>query len=298
MNNKKKAFTLVEILLVLVLTAFIAVLANRTLNSIQDNYKPLYHSAYINLKHAVGEIIASDPDSKLDGDLCEPLAKQYTIIEGVNKCYDNYDFSPSTTFSYSTPDLEVPSFVLGNGQRYYVGSSFKSVGTFNYFDKPATLVMIDLNGKANPNVYDTRTYAGNRTPDVVAFAVLEDGTVLPMSPMADKESYITADIQLFNKATGWPVGYNGEPIPNQKGLASELENYGVIFKNIPIRQALSVSGQFPVNTGSDLTVQYNTDDTYAFNKTYVVDPRCIDTAATYCRVILRNSMAAGLGLGS
>lgn len=286
MIDKKKAFSTVEIMVVLFITGILIALGAGALRTVQSNYRHLYYAAFANLKHSAGELIAERPNQSLipiaPSTFCKDLADNYNIANDANVCTYTYDLSPSTTFAYSTPNLNSPSFTLSNGQRYYVGDSFKPVGPLNYFNTSAIMVAIDLNGTAGPNTFDTRTYSGNSTPDVVAFAVLDNGVVLPMSPMADMPDYLQANVATFAVDTGLP-----SPAASPANL---------IYKRIPIRQALSVANKFPPKgAASTLGVQYNNDTTYSFKTTYGVDAAC-SGATTYCTVNIINPLIGGVGM--
>lgn len=276
--NNKKAFSTAELMLMLVLTGILISLGMGVMRHTQSNYRHLYYAAYNNLKHSAGELMAVSTTGKLPtgAAFCTGLADLYNLTSASSACTFTYDLSPSTTFTYSTPNISSPSFSLSNGQRYYVGNAFKPVGTQNYFNVPAIMVAVDLNGTAKPNIFDTRVYVDQKTPDIVAFAILENGVVMPMSPMADMADYIHADVQQCDLATGCP--------------SSITQN--IIYKRVPIRQALSVSNSFPPYGGT-LGVQYNTDTTYSFKKSYTVDARC--TTGSFCKVIIDNPVLGGIG---
>lgn len=287
MQNRKNAMTLAEIIMVLLITGVIVVMAMKVIRYVQGNYKQLYYAAYTNLKHGVGEIISNDANATIEendpndytSDLCIRLTKVYDVIGTGTICGDDYDFSPSTTFAYNTPDLSKPSFVLTNGQRFYVGKFFKPVGAYNYFNKPATLVMIDLNGIAGPNVFDSKDYTDERTPDIVAFAVLEDGTVLPMSPMADRDDYIRASVQLCTY---------------DEGCSSDLTE-DIIADKVSLREAISISNSFPPRgVGSPLAVSYNDDTLYSFKVAHSVDSRCEANDTTFCKLYIYNPLTGAL----
>lgn len=282
MIGDKKGFSTVEIMLVLFLTGILVALGTSAMRTVQSNYRHLYYAAFANLKHSAGELIAISPTQTLPtAGFCAAIADNYNVSDSTGVCTYTYDLSPSTTFSYSAPNLNNPSFTLSNGQRYYVGNAFKPVGAQNYFNASAIMVAVDLNGTAGPNAFDSRTYSGNATPDVVAFAILDNGTVIPMSPMADRADYIQANVETFNASDGKP---------------SVAPPGNMIYKRISIRQALSVSNQFPPKgAGSTLGVQYNNDTTYSFKTSYAVDAACTSTT-TFCRVSVINPLMGGIGM--
>ncbi len=280
----KKAMSVAEILMILLLVSFIATLSIDVIAHFQSNYKELYYSAYRNLQKVVGEAIASSNDKSLASyaSPCNALLDSFNTIGGSSTCAYTYNFSIAKGLSGSvTPNLNNPSFTLTNGMRFYVGT-VRAITDENYFNSPAFLVAIDLNGTAGPNQLDTRTYTGNKTADVVAFAVLTNGTVLPMSPMADRDDYILANVQRCSKTTGCSTD-----------LTSDL-----IYKAIPIRRAMAVSNTFPPRdtTSAYSPYQYNTDNVYSFNTAYAVDTNCATANTTYfCRVLQLNPLLSGMG---
>ncbi len=292
MKSKRKAFTLVEILLSLMLLSVLAVLAIRTLRTIADNNKYLYHAAYRNIKQSVGEITSTLPNAKLSSivapaTFCSLLVDNFTTIGGSSTCTYTYLFSPSLVFNDLPTgfSLSNPSFVLTNGQKFYVGSGLVAVGSKNYFNQPATLILVDLNGDDEPNTMDTRGYAEKRLPDIAAFAIMQDGTVLPMSPISDRDDSVLASVQVCNYQKICPAELTD---------ISDTNNYSqVLLKRVPLREAIAVSNSFPPNVGSPLLYQYNTDNSLAFNKVYTVNSLCSPNSTTYCRVRVHEPRPAG-----
>lgn len=276
MRNKRKAMTLTELLIVLILTGVVAVMAQKVLVYVSGNYKPLYYSAFTNLKHAVGEVMSNDDDATLDNTICTKLATTYNIVD-KDVCYLKYNLNPSSTNSIPQGYLDHPTFVLTNGQRFYVGENFVAVGANNYFDIPAIVVMIDLNGSAGPNVFDTKSYSSDVTPDIVSFAVLTNGTVYPMSPMADRSDYITSNVQQCTYD-------NNPPCPFTMVGQSRVED-NIISSNVSIRAALCSS-----NTADS---DYCSDSTN-FEAASSIDARCTGSV-NFCRVLVRNPLLDKFG---
>lgn len=288
MLRKNDGFTLAELMLVLIMTGILASLSIGVIKYTMTNYKDVYYAAYRNLQKGTGEVISNSMTKKLPATtspattFCQQLADVYnTVASGTADCTYTYNMSPARTFSGGVlPTVTQPSFSLSNGQRYYVGSTFVPVGDENYFNQPATVVVIDLNGKGGPNVFDSRTNTKNA--EIVAFDVLQDGTVLPMSPMADKQDGLLANVVTCSRDTGCDPDLTKN----------------ILYRNIPLRQALCVTKNFPPNTGSgSLTVEYNMDNRYSFKTTYPVNSACDTSTAgtTFCKVHIINPILGGMG---
>ena len=285
----KKAFTLVEILFIMILTSVVAVMAMGVMKHLQANYKDIYYATYKNIQHAIGESIAASSTKTITDNTaaCTQLANSFNTVGSTTAdCTYRYNISVAKGLSGTIlPDLNKPSFTLTNGTRFYVGNIFDRT-VDNYFYTSAFIIAVDLNGKAGPNIFDTRTYTGSKTPDVVAFAVLTDGNVVPMSPMADRDDYLIASVQRCSKATGCPISTATDIITG--------------YDRIAIRKALSVSNNFPgrATDSAYSPYQYNTDNIYAFKTAYTVDPICDPSNANYfCKLILFNPILSGVGAG-
>lgn len=216
MNNnykKNKGFTLAELMIVFAIIAVVAVITTKISKS-RTNYETSFmtYSAFMNLKHAVGEVIA---DGYIDAGavshtglppswdsaaapfgFCQRLAD--SSVTGCTNCgvfntvgavdctktaADGTDFSLATT---------VPNFVLTNGQRFFISSTTSA---------PPYTIYVDINGKKG-------TKKDTLYKDVLKFIVNADGTVFPLHTAtvadqnaADNPNYMTASVR-YRDATG------------------------------------------------------------------------------------------------
>lgn len=288
--NKKSGFTLAELLMIMFLVGALVVLGVQVILNRQNNYKVVYYAAYKNLKMAAGELVATSPTGKVSyafdennnpTTFCQKLSNIFNVSAGASVCSNIYTFNPTAGLSSSSVTPNNSSLSLTNGQRLYISNTFVAPGANNYFNEQATLVLVDLNGKGAPNIIDTKSYTDTRTPDIVAFAITDSGVVIPMTPLADDNEHILANVQLCTFADGCSTDLT-------QNLIAE-------YKNIPIRKAISVSNTFPPSSTGTGT-QYNNDTTYAFKVAHTVDARCAaSNTTTFCRVLMQNPIMDGIG---
>lgn len=203
MNNnhkKNKGFTLAEVMIVFAIIAVVTIISIKISKS-RANYETSFmtYSAFTNLQHAVGEIVA---DGYIDAGgnrqtglstlwtstanpigFCQRLAD--STYNGVFNIAGAIDCSKTATdatdFSLATT---IPMFTLTNGQRFFHDSTNT---TYPY------TIYIDINGK-NSTKKDTLY------KDVLKFIVNSDGTIYPVhtAVVADKNA---ADNTNYLKAT-------------------------------------------------------------------------------------------------
>ena len=125
-------------------------------------------------------------------------------------------------------DSDNPNFLTTNGQRYFLTERvFDSniSDTYGY-----RLLAIDLNGKSKPNIIRKD---GPRTPDIVTFMIMDNGSVYPLGVAADNATSQGRIVQYLNpKVKGYyynPSSEN-ENIPPDCFLGTEqVCNYAVVF---------------------------------------------------------------------
>lgn len=296
MMNKKNGFTLAEILMVMILVGIILALSSSVFSHMQHNYKHIYWATYKTLKRCAGELLAESKtknidEAKTDGNgnvmtFCQKLAAQFNIANTGEICKNTYSLGLSGPLSDSSITPDKPSFTLTNGTRFYVGNAFNPVGASNYLDSDAVVIAVDLNGKSKPNIMDSRSYTGGKAPDIVAFAMTKTGNVVPITPYADDQTYITAHVQVCSYANGCPRNLD----TSGDGNSNTAYESSLIAKHVSLRKALALSDSFPHKPGAtNAELQYHNDSSRLFKVGHSTDARCLSTNTnTYCRVHIIN----------
>lgn len=216
MNNnykKNKGFTLAELMIVFAIIAVVVVISTKISKS-RSNYETSFmtYSAFMNLKHAIGEIVADgwknaggvsqtgipdiwDSTTSPRFGFCQRLADSNVTgcancgvfntvgtVDCTKTATDATDFSSAAT---------TPMFTLTNGQRFFHDSTNTT--------SPYT-IYVDINGKKG-----TKTDTLNK--DVLKFIVNSDGSVFPMHTAtvadqnaADNLNYMTASVRYIDSS--------------------------------------------------------------------------------------------------
>lgn len=201
-NLRQKGFTLAEMMIVITVIAIVTVVTVRIQKS-RTYYETrfLTYSAYTNLKHAAGELLADgyelNPSTGIIKSL--PIVANYPTADAtypVGLCQRITDIMNTTgsidcsqTNGGANFNTATPNFITTNGQRF-----------FNFGTDPVSdiyTVYVDINGK-NAKSND----ALNK--DVLKFQVYTNGIVLLDSTAATDKNYITASVKIV---TGSSVTY-------------------------------------------------------------------------------------------
>ncbi len=232
MNKKRTGFTLPEILMTLVIAGFLAVLTVQAINVNRTAYTSLTYYAFNNLKSAVGELIIPETQGEnvdeatgegIYTEMCtigsncafefeeriiKPTANLCTGMsdimntQGTVQCTDraaiqltNLDNNPLP----SAENLGDPDFRTTNGQKYYFWG--RTAGEPSNRKYGYRIVAIDVNGEGAPNSSEAQ---GSLPPDIIAFAVLDSGEILPVGVAANNftlgnktYNYLTSKINAF-----------------------------------------------------------------------------------------------------
>lgn len=254
MKAKRSAFSLSEILIILLIMSLITVLMLQNMKNSKLGYKTLYYFTLKNVQQSSGELVSESKSSSLDADdatFCSKLIRVFNTVGYDSVCGPQYSGSSLTApfAGLSESVLDTPSFVISNGQRFYISTRVPVVPGYR-------IVNVDLNGKASPNVADR---------DIVAFAIFDNGEVLPLGTAADSKDYLMVNTKVLSKASGKQT---------TPGFVSDSED----SKLLSYRQGVCVAGY---------TLPY---DMYCssgagFLNTYSVDDNCNPTnSLTFCRV--------------
>lgn len=193
MPNSKNAFTLAEIMVVMVIMAVI-IAAFAINNPLAPKYKSLYYYTYKNMMKFTGEVVGGFGTGALninssDNAFCTSLTKNLNTVGGASAC--SLFTTATIALPYQGLAVNSPTFTLSNSQRFYVSSLV--VGPPSY-----RIISVDLNGLSNPNQTDK---------DIVPFIVYNTGEVVPLSaPIIDK-TYLSTYINSYDVNTGNFKGY-------------------------------------------------------------------------------------------
>lgn len=208
--NKKSAFSLTEILIMLTIISFIIVSQLVILNAKVNQYSGPYFTAYNAVKKTAYNVLADIycpctgkdcPDEACKtGPRAYPtdsknLCKRFSefINSSENNCNnftpvgDNLDFSKAT-----------PGFIASNSFRFYFHDKFYTK-TINGKTVKYTIIYVDLNGEKRPN----RFVCDNTDilPDIVPFIITTNGDAIPVGLPIYSNTYLTASIAYPNKDT-------------------------------------------------------------------------------------------------
>ena len=214
--NFKKAFSMVELILIIVLIGFIVIAELMILNNKVNEYGQPYFTAYNALKKASYNVLAdmycpgdACPVAGLTAprrfpqnttDLCERLSE--FINTSVKHCEatEGYEDINILANNFNTQQ-DKPRMIASNSYRFYftgdgdkplriegIPDVYGNEYTVDYF-----IVWVDINGEKEPNritCNKTKLY-----PDIVPFAITTRGEVIPMGFPIYNTLYLTAKIK-------------------------------------------------------------------------------------------------------
>ena len=181
MNNKKRAFTLGEVLVTLMIVGVIAALIIPIIKNAQpDKQKLMFKKAYTNVERVVTELVNDDDlypdvgdymgldntnavtvnDISYSGNtkFCQLFAMTINVVDDENI---NCLATPGGNGTYNEP-----SFITADSVAYYLPSTS--------FDANATIT-VDTNGDKEPNCFYNATSC--KKPDMFEILVGPDGKV-------------------------------------------------------------------------------------------------------------------------
>lgn len=218
---QKKAFTLFESLLVIMIIGILVLLSLKILkNADEKAYGELYTKAYTTLNTAAynvqynverhndqahleaqreGNSVAADSELKrfpdvektvvnpTDQELCTALTSNDKGY--INVVSSNCATSTSNTNMIANTIPSTPTFVTTDGMKYYFATPADST-TFFY-------VWVDINGNRRPN--STTFVTGKKRPDIVPFIISkENGVVVPQGIPTYDITYLKARVLSSN----------------------------------------------------------------------------------------------------
>ena len=194
MKNSKNGFTLLEVLLVMVLTAVIAMLFMSIVQPFKPKYKTLYYAAIQAVSKVNRELIAGQMSQKIDASITDAKYCQYwkDTVNSINSaatadCATSYTATIASPYGNINPASSAPHIILSNSMKVFFSASQVVSASVNY-----RIVTIDINGVAKP---------GTLGEDYVSFLVPNDGSVVPLGGPADDNIHVSASISVYDQAT-------------------------------------------------------------------------------------------------
>jgi len=210
MNHNKKAFSVVEVLVVLCFVGFIIITQLVILSSKINQYSAPFYTAYNAIKKTAYNILAdiycpgdACPDPSLTAPRAYPqnstnLCRRFA--EFINTSENNCDTMSAITDTNMDFENATPGFIASNSLRFYfhqTDTPFQTIvpagaggnETINYF-----IIYIDLNGEKKPNRIGCD--GSDILPDIVPFAITSRGDAIPIGLPVYSKTYMTATVGL------------------------------------------------------------------------------------------------------
>ena len=268
----KKAFSMIEVMIVLTVIGFIIIAELCIINQKANEYGQSYYATYNALKKANYNVLADIycPDVNSTNAACrlgprsyptEPRELCSRLTEFINVSENNCSSTNFTVINDNANNINTnnPAFIASNSFRFYIGNERTYVVTdvngrrdeLRYF-----VVYVDINGEKRPN--RLRCDDSDVLPDIVPFALTRRGEVIPMGLPVYSNAYMTAKIkypgtinedsnEMENKSASsmsyyeatfgaWPNGNNSEVQENYDIPFSIMLSEDRIYQNSSIRQ--------------------------------------------------------------
>lgn len=220
MKNAKNGFTLMEILIVLVLTGIIITLFMVIVKPFAPKYKTLYYAAISAVSKINRELAAGQMSKQIDVTDATYCNFWTNTVNAINSgttvgCGTFYTATAASPYGNINPASSSPNIILSNSMKIFF-SARQMVSASVYY----RIVTVDLNGTAGP---------AELGGDYVSFLVTDDGSVLPLGVPADDGIHVSASISVYNQDTD-----------GGRTFEKYLEDGGSKF--IPYRRAFCLAG--------------------------------------------------------
>ena len=204
LSRPKKAFTLAETLLVLLIIGVVSAATVMTIKPGDKALKYSYSSAYNGLSDSFYNVILNNSQSDIFAakgpkKLCEGLTEYITTLE--TNCSDSNVVGLKAD-SFEDKNIQ---FVSVNGMRFYFSERNDITYKIDTEDKKLKyfMVYVDTNGKKKPNRLgnDPVAEASNKKSlpsDIFAFALLETGKTVPLGLPEIETKYMQARLAFYN----------------------------------------------------------------------------------------------------
>lgn len=219
----KKAFTLAEVMICLVIISIVTAATLITVKPYDKYNGLLYQKAYTALDSAVyntrlGLGVGQNFNNTV---LVTPTSFCTYLTTWINATNSYCSYAKVVPNTVADSDFVTPTdgttnqylqFISTNGMRFYFSDLITVVGNDDVGGRPYSsslrLVFIDLNGGSRPN---TGIWSQNRMADIVAFAVTDRAIVIPIGYPEIDQRYISASY----------VSYNGKVSPTTTYYAAK-----------------------------------------------------------------------------
>ena len=223
MRISKKAFTITELMFVLLVIGIIISIQIRTINTRINQYSAGYFNTYHALKKAAYNVLADmycPGPSCPDETLRDPNkgAPRPFPEDSENLCLRLAEFINTTQLNCKAPSVQVlgtgglnlnnempdgtnrstVKFVAGNSYRFHISdmkeyeiNNSSGVHKVKYF-----IVFVDINGEKKPNSFYCNEVMGDFKPDIVPFVITTKGEVIPVGWPIHEKTYMTAHVKL------------------------------------------------------------------------------------------------------
>lgn len=286
MFRKKLAFTLAETIICMLIIGVVILATLGVAKQKADDYKRHYITAYKAISNAFfnGIMIhnknpfAKDISHSATNDvgterLCQALTTFInTNNNDVTKDHD-IGCSPKKITSQKADSFEDKNiqFVSTNGMKFYL-SNLIADGTTT----PFYLIFVDLNGDKGPN----SIVKEKKHPDIVAFAALNSGKVVPIGRPEFDKTYMTARLTYTN-SIGEAV-YGDKPVAyyQAKGQAWGFysDNTVNVQTDVNKNEPFTLNDVIRSNIVSDSLIY----DEYPTSLSELEPMPVLDTEPTYC----------------
>lgn len=211
MLNKKTAFTLAEVLIVFSIIGTLTIISMTVAGQRKDVSGLSYYRAYEALKTAgynifsdvgvAGKPFPTKVDSK-SGGLCQELVRYINAAEVT--CNSKYMPLSGNDADFTE---ERRQFVATNAMSFYIAKPKENITKL--YPQPKVkpnivwfVIFVDLNGERGPNTMLQPKHKNGSPADIVAFAMTNEGEVVPLGYPTISKKYLIAQITYPNQPRG------------------------------------------------------------------------------------------------
>lgn len=247
--NKKSAFSLTEVLVVLTFIGFIIVTQLVVMTSKVNQYSGPYFTVYNAVKktayNVLADIYCPCTGNDCPNEECKKGPREYPKTS-TNLCkrfseFINTSENNCNNFKPVGNDLDfkkaTPGFIATNSYKFYFHDG-RFTKTINGKTVNFAIIYVDINGEKRPNRFVCDN--SDILPDIVPFAITDNGDAIPIGLPTYSKAYMTASVGypsknsmekvnslIFNDAilTAWPNDTKGNiSIPFSVNYVNELNS--------------------------------------------------------------------------
>lgn len=232
MKRKHNAFTLSEVLISLAVIGVIMCFYIPVKKTVDNLYTTLGYFAYNNVNLMARQLITGMDLKNVETVEVGGIAQTILTTDDKVFCESIVDISNTagdmnceTADLYTASGTEIsglqpdePTFLASNGQRFYLSKRISTIpnaisSTYGY-----RILSVDLNGKRVPN-FVAGTGSGSKYGDIISFAIIDNGLVIPVGQAATDRNYINTRVKAFryDGGTDYKHPYQIEYLPASNG---------------------------------------------------------------------------------